>query len=168
MAGDVVDLILADHRKFEALLRDVRDVEKDRKRALEELSALLVAHAEAEEADVYPRLRRKDAIDEHEAEHSKEEHADGHEALLEVLEVDDLDSEAFGEAIEKLTKELAHHMDEEERTVLNPAKTEVPEDVRQRLGVEFMRNRQKHLDNDCGSIENVRRLVEEAKQDNLI
>ncbi|MBT8203069.1 MAG: hemerythrin domain-containing protein [Acidimicrobiia bacterium] len=159
MAGDVVDLILADHRKFESLLRDVRDVEADREAALSELSATLVAHAEAEEKEVYPKLRRKDAIDKEEAEHGKEEHAEGHEALLKVLEIGDPDTDEFGEAIEELTKELAHHMDEEERTVLNPAKTEIAESVRQDLGLAFMEERQRQLDADCGSIENVRRLV---------
>lgn len=48
MAGDVVELILADHRKFEELLRSTRDVSADRRAAPDELSDLLVAHAEAE------------------------------------------------------------------------------------------------------------------------
>ena len=37
MPKDVVDLILADHRRFEELLREVRNVEADREAALEEL-----------------------------------------------------------------------------------------------------------------------------------
>ncbi len=168
MAGDVVDLILADHRKFEQLLRNIRDVSADRRAALEELSALLVAHAEAEEREVYPTLRQRDAIDQEEAEHSREEHAEGHEALLEVLEIGDPESDGFGSAVETLTEELAHHMDEEERTVLNPARTEVSEERRQTLGVAFMEQRQRLLDQDCGSIDNVRRLVEEAKSQDLI
>lgn len=159
MAGDVVELILSDHRKFESLLRDIRDVNADRLAALEDLATTLVAHAEAEEKEVYPKLRRRDAIDKEEAEHGKEEHEEGHEALLRVLEIGDPDDEEFGEAVEELTKELAHHMDEEERTVLNPAKTEVAEDVRQQLGIAFMEERQRQIDANCGSIENVRRLV---------
>lgn len=159
MAGDVVELILSDHRKFESLLRDIRDVNADRRAALEDLATTLVAHAEAEEKEVYPKLRRRDAIDKEEAEHGKEEHEEGHEALLRVLEIGDPDDEEFGEAVEELTKELAHHMDEEERTVLNPAKTEVAEDVRQQLGIAFMEERQRQIDANCGSIENVRRLV---------
>ena len=159
----MVDLILADHRKFEELLRATRDVSADRRAALEELSALLVAHAEAEEREVYPSLRWKDAIDEEEAEHSKEEHAEGHEALLEVLEIGDPEAEGFGEAVEGLTEELAHHMDEEERTVLNPARTEVSAEKRRELGLAFMAERQRQLDSGCGTLDNVRRLVEEAR-----
>ena len=88
VSGDVVDLILDDHRRFEALLRDLRDSTSDRDAVREAFATLHVAHAEAEEKFVYPKLlRRKDAITEHEAEHGEEEHAEGHEALLAVLEL---------------------------------------------------------------------------------
>jgi hemerythrin superfamily protein len=164
MPDDVVDLILADHRKFEDLLRDVRNVESDREAALGELAALLVAHAEAEEREVYPTLRRKaEDVTGEEVEHSSEEHDEGHEALLEVMDVGDFDSDEFGEAVEELTKALAHHMDEEERTILNPAREEVSEEDRERLGKAFLEERQSQLDNDCGSIENVRRLVAQSE-----
>ncbi len=163
MPNDVVDLILADHRRFEDLLREVRNVEADREAALTELSALLVAHAEAEEKEVYPTLRYKaDDVTGEEVEHSSEEHDEGHEALLELLEVDDMDSDEFGEAVEKLTEALSHHMDEEERTILNPAREEVGDEVRERLGTVFAEERQRQIDDDCGAIDNVRRLVEES------
>lgn len=168
MAGDVVSLILEDHRKFESLLHDLRKADTDRAALRSELADLLVAHAEAEERKVYPRLRRRDTIDDETAEHEKHEHAEGHEALLELLEIDDPDSDEFGEALEQLTKELAHHMDEEERKVLNPARNDVPEDKRRTLGHDFMTERQRLIDENCGNIENVRRLVEEAKSENLI
>ena len=163
MQNDVVDLIISDHRRFEQLLRDVRNVEADRQAALDELSAILVAHAKAEEKEVYPTLRyRADDVGEQEVEHGEEEHDEGHEALLHVLEVGDLDSDDFGEAVEELTKALAHHLDEEERTILNPAREEVEDEVRQRLGRAFSAERQRQIDSDCGSIDNVRRLVEES------
>lgn len=163
MAGDVVELILADHRKFEALLRDIRSTGANRSEALGELAAVLVAHAEAEEAKVYPQLRHRDAIDREESEHGRHEHAEGHEALLRLLEVGDPSHEDFGDALEKLTEELSHHIDEEERTILNPAREEITEDVRKDLGVAFMTERQRQLDGNCGSIENIRTLVEAAR-----
>ena len=61
--GDVVDLILDDHRLFEDLLRQLRDATADREAARSALAAVLVAHGEAEEAKVYPSLVRKDAIE---------------------------------------------------------------------------------------------------------
>lgn len=161
--SDVVDLILADHRRFEALLADIRNVAADRQAALAELSAILVAHAEAEEREVYPTLRRRHAIDDERAEHGSEEHDEGHEALLAVLEIGDPDDKEFGDAVEELTKALSHHLDEEERTILNPARTEVSDDVREQLGEVFEIERQRQLDADCGNIDNVRALVERAE-----
>lgn len=163
MAQDVVDLIIADHRRFEELLREVRNIEADRDAALSELSAILVAHAVAEEKEVYPELRnRADDVTGEEVEHGSEEHAEGHAALLHVLEIGEPEAEEFGEAVEELTKALAHHLDEEERTILNPAREEVGDEVRDRLGAAFSEERQRQLDAGCGAIENVRRLVEES------
>ena len=163
MSEDVVELILADHRRFEELLRDVRNVEADRAAALAELSALLVAHAEAEEKEVYPSLRKKsDDVTGEEVDHGAEEHDEGHEALLELLEIGDPDDERFGPAVEELTKSLAHHLDEEERTILNPARTDVDDATRQTLGKAFLEERRRQLDADCGNIENVRRIVENS------
>lgn len=144
MSKDVVDLILADHLRFEDLLREVRNVEADREAARGELSAILVAHAEAEEKEVYPILRYKahDVTGE-EVEHSSEEHDEGHEALLQLLEVEDMDSEEFGDAVEELTEALSHHLDEEERTILNPAREEVRDEVREQLGKAFAEERQR-------------------------
>jgi hemerythrin superfamily protein len=166
--GDVIDLILEDHRRFEALLRDLRDASSDRDAARRAFSALHVAHAEAEESKVYPTLRRKDAIGEDEEEHSEEEHAEGHEALLRVLEADRLEGEEFDELVEKLATAVNHHLSEEELTILNPARDEVAEDVRRRLGEEFAAERNKQLDDDCGRTDNVRKIVERASKKGLI
>jgi len=167
-AGDVLDLILDDHRRFEALLRDLRDSSNDRDAVRRAFSALHVAHAEAEEAEVYPTLRRKQAISEHEAEHSEEEHAEGHEALLKVLEAEELAGDDFDELVEELATAVNHHLTEEELTILNPAREEVAEDVRVRLGEAFARVRDAQLDEDCGRVENVRSIVERAEKRGLL
>ena len=67
--ADVIDLILDDHRRFERLLRDLRDSSSDRDAVRRALATLHTAHAIAEETHVYPKLERKDAITEDEAEH---------------------------------------------------------------------------------------------------
>src|ERR687890_2520251 len=100
IAGDVVELILEDHRRFEGLMRQLRDSTSDRDAVRKALAALHVAHAEAEEKHVYPQLKNKDAITAHEAEHGEEEHAEGHEAMLKVLELKGTDSQAFDDAVE--------------------------------------------------------------------
>jgi hemerythrin superfamily protein len=167
-AGDVLDLILDDHRRFEALLRDLRDSSNDRDAVRRAFAALHVAHAEAEEAEVYPTLRHKQAISEHEAEHSEEEHAEGHEALLKVLEAEELAGDDFDELVEELATAVNHHLTEEELTILNPAREEVAEDVRVRLGEAFARVRNTRLDDDCGRVENVRSIVERAEKRGLL
>src|SRR5512146_2612133 len=108
--GDVLDLILEDHRRFEALLRELRDSSTDRDGVRRAFAALHVAHAEAEEQKVYPTLRRKDAIDEHEAEHGQEEHAEGHQALLAVLEAEQVQGDEFDDLVEELAGKVNHHL----------------------------------------------------------
>ena len=166
--GDVLDLILDDHRRFEALLRELRDSSSDRDAVRRAFAALHVAHAEAEEAKVYPTLRRKDAIGEHEAEHGEEEHAEGNEALLAVLESDDVEGDAFDDLVEELAGKVNHHLTEEELTILNPARDEVDESVRHDLGAAFAQERNAQLDADCGRVENVRAIVGRAGREGLI
>ncbi|WP_030433824.1 hemerythrin domain-containing protein [Allokutzneria albata] len=159
MANDVVELILADHRRFEELFRDLRNRDNDRDKLLGELAALLVAHAEAEESEVYPALKRFRKVDDEEVDHGAEEHAEGHQALLALMEVDDSASQEWEDKLEELVQALNHHVDEEERTILNDAREAVPEQRRAELGAEFVRVRQERLDAGCGSIEHVRELV---------
>lgn len=168
VSGDVVELILEDHRRFEHLLRQLRDSTSDREAVRAAFSALHVAHAEAEEKFVYPTLRRKDAIDEHEAEHGEEEHAEGNEALLALLECKGTDTQKFDDAVEKLAEALNHHIGEEEQTILNPARTEVSEQVRQNLGSTWAAMRNRLIDEGCGSVEKVRAIVKKAEKEGLL
>ena len=168
VSGDVIDLILEDHRRFEDLLRQLRDSSRDRDAVRLAFSTLHVAHARAEEKHVYPTLRRKDAISDHEAEHGEEEHAEGHEALLKVLELKGTDTQAFDDAVEDLATAVNHHITEEELTILNPARDDVAEKVRAELGESFATERNKLIDDDCGGLENVRRIVKRAEKQGLL
>ncbi|MCW2844381.1 MAG: cation-binding protein [Nocardioides sp.] len=161
-------LILDDHRRFESLLRDLRDSSSDRDAVRQAFATLHVAHAEAEEQHVYPQLRRKQAVGEHEAEHGEEEHAEGHEALLAVLELEGTDTQAFDDAVEELAKVVNHHLTEEELTILNPARDAVAEGVRAEMGAAFATARNALIDDGCGSLENVRRVVADARRDGLL
>lgn len=166
--GDVVELILADHRTFEELLRTLRDSTADRDAARRAFATLHVAHAGAEELKVYPTLRKKDGITEREQDHGEEEHAEGHEALLDVLESEELESADFDELIEKLAEVVSHHLSEEELTILNPAREEIEDDVLHRLGADFVVERNRLIDESCGDIENVRAIVAEAREQGLL
>ncbi|MEU1008926.1 hemerythrin domain-containing protein, partial [Streptomyces sp. NPDC005890] len=112
---DVVELILQDHRRMEDLFRLMRSVEEDRTAALEEFADLLIAHALAEEAKVYPALKRYKNIEDEEVEHGEHEHDEGNKALLELLQVEEVGSEEWDEKLEALVEAVTHHADEEER-----------------------------------------------------
>ncbi|MGC5584057.1 hemerythrin domain-containing protein [Ornithinimicrobium sp. W1679] len=169
VSGDVVDLILDDHRLFESLMREMRDSSADRAGARAAFADVLVAHGEAEEQEVYPRLRRRtEDVGEHEVEHGEEEHAEINEALLALLECVGTDTQKFDDAVEAMNEVLQHHLTEEELTILNPARDDVPEDERRTLGEKFLAARGTQLDQGCGSLENVQRLVDEARREGLL
>ncbi len=155
-SGDVVELILEDHRLFETLLRELRNDQNDREVLRGRLSELLVAHGDAEESKVYPQLERKDAIEDEEAEHGEKEHREIYEALVPLLEAAELYDDAFSHAIHELSETLLHHLDEEERDILNPAREEVPVAEREQLGASWTAERNRLLDAGSGSLEQVR------------
>ena len=168
IAGDVVELILDDHRRFETLLRQLRDSSSDRDAVRQAFAALHVAHAEAEEKHVYPVLRKKRAITAHEEEHGEEEHAEGNQALLAVLELKGTDTQAFDDAVEELAKAVNHHLTEEELAILNPAREEVSDQAKADLGLKFATERNAQIEADCGRIENVRAIVARAEKAGLL
>jgi hemerythrin superfamily protein len=166
LSGDVIDLIIDDHRLFERLLRQLRDTTQDRDAVRRAFADVLIGHGIAEEELVYPVLRRKAAdIGEHEVEHGEEEHAEGNQALLNVLELKGTDSQKFTDAVEELSNLIAHHVAEEELTILSPARTEVGDRVRRDLGEKWAARRNQLIDEGCGAVENVRRIVAEAARE---
>lgn len=167
-SGDVVELILADHRRFEELLRDMRDDTADRAAARAAFATLQVAHAEAEEDEVYPVLRRSSAIDKDEADHGEEEHAEANLALLDVLESPATHGKDFDDRVEELARVVNHHITEEELTILNPARTRVQADERFRLGAAFAKARNGLVMDECGSIASVRAIVADARDRGLL
>ena len=156
---DVVELILADHREFERLFRALRNRDEQRQARLRELADLLVAHAEAEEREVYPQLKRAAPEEREEIAHGHEEHLDGHEALAALQEVSDADQDVFEERLEELVETVMHHVDEEERDVLNAAREHVEESTRQRLGDAFLQTRNDLIAQQPGEPEKVRELI---------
>jgi Hemerythrin HHE cation binding domain len=165
VSGDVIELILEDHRLFEELLRNLRDASQDREPVREALAAVLVAHAEAEEKFVYPKLRDRSAVGTHEAEHGSEEHAEGHKTLLALLELKGTGTKAFDDAVEKLSAVVNHHLVEEELTILNPARESLGARAKADLGDLFVKERNRQIDSNCGTVDNVRKLVARSRRE---
>ncbi len=160
--GDVLERILQDHRLFEDLLRLARRNDTDRSAARKALAEVLVAHATSEEEKVYPTLRKDRAISEHEEEHGEEEHAEIIEALLAFLQVEDTDGQEYDDALEDLATVVNHHSNEEEQTILNPAREDVSVEEREQLGTAWLARRNELLEQGCATTEQVAALLDEA------
>lgn len=167
-SGDVLELILDDHRLFEDLLRQARRNDVDREAARTALTELLVAHAEAEEEKVYPTLRKKRAIGAHEEEHGEEEHAEITEAIVGFLEAKGTDTAKYDAALEDLATVVNHHTNEEEQTIINPAREDVAVTVREELGAAWATRRNELLEQGCASLDQVKALLHRAEKEGVI
>jgi hypothetical protein len=167
-SGDVLELILDDHRLFEDLLRAARRNDVDREAARTALTELLVAHAEAEEEKVYPTLRKKRAIGAHEEEHGEEEHAEITEAIVGFLEAKGTDTEKYDAALEDLATVVNHHTNEEEQTIINPAREDVSVKAREELGAAWATRRNELLEQGCASLDQVKALLHRAEKEGVI
>ncbi len=161
-SGDVLERILEDHRLFEDLLRLARRTDTDRAAARHALAEVLIAHATSEEETVYPTLRKDRAITAHEEEHGEEEHAEIIEALLEFVRVAGTDTQEYDEALEELATVVNHHSNEEEQTIINPARDDVSLEEREQLGVAWLTRRNQLLEQGCAAPEQVAALLDEA------
>src|SRR5690349_14019460 len=167
-SGDVLERILEDHRLFEDLLREARRTDSDRAAARQALAELLVAHATAEEEKVYPTLRRKRAISAHDEEHGEEEHAEIIEALLGFLRAKGTDTQKYDDALEELATVVNHHSNEEEQTIINPAREDVSLERREELGVAWLTRRNELLEQGCASEQQVAELLGEAVEEGTL
>ena len=167
-SGDVLERILEDHRLFEDLLREARRTDTDRTAARSALAEVLMAHATAEEEKVYPELRRARAITEHEEEHGEAEHAEIIEALLEFLRAKGTDTQKYDDTLEELATVVNHHSNEEEQTILNPAREDVSLERREELGAAWLTRRNELLEEGCGSEEQVAAKLDEAVDEGVL
>jgi hemerythrin superfamily protein len=152
VAGDVVELIMTDHREVERLFDELRDEPQKRPNLLPVLTTLLTAHSRAEEAEVYP-VAAGEAGEAEEVAHSQEEHVQA-----------DADPTApeFGQVLQELIDAVAHHVEEEESKVLPGMRERLSDDRRLELGEAFARSREKHLGEQPGDITK-QQLQQQAK-----
>jgi hemerythrin superfamily protein len=140
---DVVDLIMADHREVERLFSVLQKEPDQRPIAGPTVTALLIAHSRAEEAEVYP-VARDEAGETDEVEHSQEEHAEAEE-LLEKLQATDPTSSQYEQILQKVVESVTHHVEDEEKTVLPGMRERLSDERREQLGEAFARARAEHL-----------------------
>lgn len=143
MTGDVVDLIMQDHREVERLFDELEKHPEKRRLLVPVLSSLLTAHSRAEEAQVYPAAKSEASEDEDVA-HGQKEHAEA-EQLLAKLNNADPASKHFEKALSDLVEAVTHHVKEEESTILPKMRRELDEPRRRELGDAFVASRTLHL-----------------------
>ena len=142
-ASDVVDLIMTDHREVERLFEIMTKQPETRVLHFPVLSALLICHSRAEEAEVYP-IARDEAGETDEVAHSQQEHAEA-ESLLEQMASMDPTSQEFEKALQELIGAVTHHVEEEESTVLPGMRRGLSDQRRIELAEAFATARAAHL-----------------------
>lgn len=143
MSGDVVDLIMQDHREVERLFDELKQHPEKRPLLVPVLSAMLTAHSRAEEAEVYP-VARDDAGETDEVAHSQHEHAEAEQLLARLVETDPTANE-FEQRLDELVKAVTHHVEEEESSVLPGMRQRLDEQRRMELGRAFAASRARHM-----------------------
>lgn len=140
---DVVDLIVSDHREVERLFEILEKQPDQRGLTMPVLSALLIAHSRAEEAEVYPVARDQAGAGDKVA-HSQEEHTQA-EKLLEQLQAVDPAGSQFSTLLDELIRSVKHHVEEEESSVLPAIREQLDESRRRELAHAFVQSRAERL-----------------------
>jgi hemerythrin superfamily protein len=143
MSGDVVELIMQDHREVERLFEALRTDPAKRPGLVPVLTTLLAAHSRAEEAEVYPAAADEAGASD-DVEHSQEEHVEADELLAQLADADPT-SEAFDQILNKVIDAVTHHVEEEESSVLPAIKERLSDQRRAELGEAFLASRAEHL-----------------------
>jgi len=143
MSGDVVDLIMQDHREVERMFEVLRSAPEKRAGLVPVLTTLLTAHSRAEEAEVYPAAR-DEADEADEVAHSQEEHIEADQLLARLAETDPR-SVGFDEVLDELVSAVTHHVEEEESKVLPGMRQRLSDQRRAELGDAFLASRAQHL-----------------------
>lgn len=133
---DLVELIIQDHREFERAFAELErnnHTAEYRRELLDHVIAELTRHAVAEEQFLYPSARDKvpggpDLVD-----HEIEEHNDAEQVMKDLEDLEPSDPK-FEELINRLIKEVRHHLDEEEQDLLPKVKSACSPDELQQLG----------------------------------
>ncbi|MFC6083525.1 hemerythrin domain-containing protein [Sphaerisporangium aureirubrum] len=164
MALNVIDLIMADHRDVEMIFEKLKKQPEDRPALVAELAAKFVAHARAEETQVYPELVKAAPGERGEVHHGVEEHHEAEELLAQLMDTDP-DQREFLTVLEQLVKAVKHHVEEEESDILPAMAKAIPGDKLLRLGRVFSQAKAEELAKPPKPKGRTRQeLIEQAKE----
>lgn len=133
---DLISEIIADHREFEAVFRELESGEgtpEHRRDLADHVVTGLVRHSVAEEQYMYPAARKALPDGDQIVDHELEEHA-GAEKLMKELEGVDPTDAKFDQLVGKLVKEIRHHIEDEEQDLLPKLQSTCTPEELQELG----------------------------------
>lgn len=138
---DLIDVIISDHRRFEAVFHELENPTENASAARKDLAdhviAELVRHGVAEEQFVYPAARSRLPDGDEIVEHEIKEHAEAEEVMkeLEGLEPED---PRFELLLTQMIADVRHHLDEEETRLLPRLREACDEEELQDLGFKVL------------------------------
>jgi hemerythrin superfamily protein len=135
---DVTTIIEQDHREVQRLFASYASATtpEERDRIVEQVRLALAPHAVAEEILVYPSIRRVAEDGDEEAGHAIDEHQEIKRLLSEVDKMS-ADDPARDLRMRDLEQAVAHHVEEEEGTLLPSLRAGLDADRLERMGELF-------------------------------
>ncbi|MFE5812317.1 hemerythrin domain-containing protein [Streptomyces sp. NPDC056479] len=134
--GNVIDELMTDHREVEELFGRIEGLaprHKDRKLYADQVTMELVRHSVAEEAYLYPAVRRHVAGGDAIADREIEDHSKA-EQIMKDLEGCDADDPRFDRLIGMLMTEVRSHIADEEGNLFPQLRATCPPDALDELG----------------------------------
>ncbi|HYN95629.1 MAG TPA: hemerythrin domain-containing protein [Pilimelia sp.] len=128
-SGDVIDILISDHRDVTALIGNIWSVTDPmiRRDLADTAISELVRHAVAEEMYVYPAMRKHLPDGDKAVEHDVEEHKQI-ERTMKELEAADVSSAEFDAALRRLEELLADHVQDEEADQFPELRRRIPQE----------------------------------------
>lgn len=122
-APNAIQLLMADHRKVEALFEEFEKSKRDEKRGriVQEICTELTVHADLEESEFYPVVQKElkeaeDLVDEAKVEHASLRW------LIQQLQSAEPSSDLYEAKVTVLKEYVEHHVKEEEKEMFPKVK----------------------------------------------
>lgn len=137
-SGDIVDLILHDHKPLKELILLLKDGEiamSKKRPAYAEFEKLLSSHATAEEGSLYIHMENNDYFRANGLE-GEAEHAIAEQLMMEISQIKN-DGDHWMAKVKVLAELVDHHVKEEEQEMLKDIRKNVTLDTRIEIGKEY-------------------------------
>ncbi len=144
-AGDIIDLILEEHKPLKELIEIMKDSDKpleERQDAFEQFGPTLQAHAKPEEQAWYVYMKDND-VQRMEGFEGDVEHGLADQLCEEIKRTTDED--LWSARVKVVAELVEHHIEEEEEEILPEFKKNSTPDVRERIGAQYIDFKTKFL-----------------------